>query len=132
MELFLTATADADNPVEGDIHLEGGDLVWTSGLALEVAQRLRVRLRFFKGEWFLDLQEGTPWFQEILVKGVSDQAIRAVFSTIIRTCPGVASLDSLEFTQSGTARELVLDFRAKLEDGSTFQAKDHPPFIVRF
>lgn len=132
MELLLTASVDADNPVEGDLHLEHGDLVWTTDLAVEVAQRLRVRFRFFRGEWFLDLREGTPWYQEILGKGASDATIRAIFSNVIRTCPGVSSLVSISFEMDRSERELVLDFEAKLEDGSTFKASKFGPFIVEF
>jgi hypothetical protein len=132
MELLLTATVDGENTVEGDLHLATGDFVWTSDLAVEVAQRLRVRLRFFKGEWFLDQREGTPWFQEVLVKGASDAAIRAIFSRVVRTCPGVAALNQLSFTVDAAIRELALDFTAKLEDGSTFRATQYGPFLVEF
>lgn len=131
MELLLTQKIDGDNPIEDDLHLVNGDLVWTSELAVEVAQRLRIRLRFFRGEWFLDTREGTPWFQTILVKGASEGVIRAIFSRIVRTCPGVAALSSLTFTIT-RQRELELDFVAKLEDGTTFRATQYGPFIVEF
>src|SRR5690606_28796586 len=101
MELLLTETADgvdSNNPVEGDLHLSGGDLVWTTDLGQEVAQRLRVRFRFFRGEWFLDRREGTPWYGEILVKNPSPRTVRAIFRNIILRTPGVAALNQLDFT----------------------------------
>lgn len=132
MELLLTETVDGDNPVEGDLFLQAGDLVWTTDLAAETAQRLRVRFRFFQGEWFLNRREGTPWFQSILVKDPSDQTIRAVFSQIITGTEGVKSLDSLSFDLDTSTRTLAVDFDGTLQDDTTFTSKDFPPFIMEF
>ncbi|MCK4718809.1 MAG: hypothetical protein KAT70_09085 [Thermoplasmata archaeon] len=132
MELKLTPSIDADNPVEGDLQLEGGNLVWTTDLATEVAQRLRVRFRFFLGEWFLDTREGIPYADEILRKNPKGQTIRAIFTNAITTTQGVAFLERLDFTLDRSVRELVLSFVARLEDGSTFRSSQFGPFIVEF
>lgn len=49
-----------------------GDIV-TSGVQFisgqeEIAQTIRTRLRLFLGEYFRNINEGTPWFQSILNK----------------------------------------------------------------
>ena len=125
-------TIDGDNPVEGDLALSAGDLVWTSDLATEVAQRLRVRFRFFQGEWFLDRREGTPWYQSILVKNPDSQTVQAVFTKVVRETVGVKAVDSLSFSLDHAARELSLEFVARLQDGSTFVSKDFGPYILEF
>jgi len=98
-------------------------------LGEEVAQRLRVRLLFFKGEWFLNLDEGLPYYQSVLVKGLQEKVIRSVFGAAIQGTPGVNQLLSLTYEIS-TARRLSLAFKCKLEDGSTFTSTSYPPFII--
>lgn len=41
----------------------------------DLAQRLKIKLLFFKGEWFLDENYGIPYFQEVFVKGTNREAI---------------------------------------------------------
>jgi hypothetical protein len=70
MEFACTTVASIVNPDVGDLALSDlGDAFIRTTLADEFAQRLRVRLSFFKGEWFLNLDEGMPYYQLILVKG---------------------------------------------------------------
>jgi len=130
MELGCTLVASATNPDVGDLELTatGGEVSRTV-LGEEVAQRLRVRLLFFKGEWFLNLDEGLPYYQSILVKGLTEKVIRSVFGSVILKTQGVSQLLSLTHSIS-TARRLTLTFKCKLEDGSTFSSTDYAPFIV--
>lgn len=130
MELGVTTIASLVNPDTGDLALDdaGLEVVHTS-LADEVAQRLTVRLKFFRGEWFLNLLEGTPYYERVLTKGVSDRVIQAVFGGVIRGTQGVSSLTSLTYSL-GSDRVLTLSFVAKLEDGTTFSTSDYPPFVV--
>lgn len=130
MELFLTQVVDADNPVVGDLHIRKGDLVWTKDIAEETSQQLRVNLQFFLGEWFLNQAEGTPWFQQLLEKGTTEQTVKAIISKIIVKTEGVKTIDFLTYNLDAAARKLFLDFGATLQDGSTFVSKDFPPFIV--
>ena len=129
-ELAVTTTVSLVNPDLGDLALDdaGLEVVHTS-LADEVHQRLNVRLRFFKGEWFLNLLEGTPYYQQILVKAPSDRVIRAVFGTVVTGTEGVASLTSLTYSVN-SARQLTLAFEAKLLDGSTYSTQTYGAFVV--
>jgi len=51
----------------GDLAIENNDLILVSG-SEQMAQNLKIRLRFFQGEWFLDVTQGLPFYESILVK----------------------------------------------------------------
>lgn len=128
MEIAITQVATEINPVVGDLMLdEKGDLVVHTTLAAEVAQRLFVRLNFFRSEWFLDLNEGTPYYEHLLRKA-GDRAIRAIFGAVIRGTEGVAELSKFNYTVAN--RHLTLSFRARLTDGTVFNSSDFAPFVV--
>jgi hypothetical protein len=71
-----------------DLNFESRDLTVVSGSAL-VAQRLKVALQLFKGEWFLDAEQGVPWYQEILEKGVDTNVIDSILRDKVIKTPGV-------------------------------------------
>lgn len=54
------------DPDTGDIVTSGEQFL--TGRA-EVAQTIKTRLGLFFGEYFRDVTDGTPWFEEILGKG---------------------------------------------------------------
>lgn len=129
---MTVGVVDADNPVEGDLALSGGTLVFTTDFSTEVAQRIRGRLRMFLGEWFLDQRLGLPYFQRVLVKNPSLRILRAIFGAVIQNTAGVQSVDSLTPSIDVRTRTLSLDFTCTLEDGSALRSKAYGPFIVRF
>lgn len=129
MELAITQVATDLNPVVGDLQLDAaGQPILLTSLAAEVAQRIFVRLNFFKGEWFLNLEEGTPYYEEILRKG-SDRAVRSVLGRVIRTTQGVSELTQFRFSRSAD-RTITIVFKARLTDGTTFNSADFGAFVV--
>lgn len=73
----------------GDIVTQGTQFI--SGVD-EIAQTVRTRLRLFLGEYFRDISDGTPWFEQILGKGVSMDAREAALRNRIVRTPGVVRL----------------------------------------
>lgn len=65
-----------------------------------VAQIIGTTLRLFKGEWWENLNIGTPMFQSILGQGgASDTAaISAILQNVILSCPFVTSISSISCT----------------------------------
>jgi len=58
-----------------------------------VAQAVLTRLKLFQGEWFLDLNRGTPYESQILGTGKATLYDSAIQSVILET-PGVTGLAS--------------------------------------
>lgn len=131
MELGVTSAVSLTNPDIGDLALtDAGHEVVVTELAAEVEQRLRVRLNFFRGEWFLNLDAGTPYFQAILVKDPKDRVVRAVFNDLITQTPGVAELLSFSYSIS-RLRQMSVTFKCSLDDGTVFTTTSFPPFVIQ-
>lgn len=130
MEAAVTIKTDVNNPDLGDMRLDdAGDAIVYATLADEVAQRLWVRFNFFLNEWFLDLSQGTPYFQVILVKAPTDRVIRTVLGNVIKTTEGVQELQKFSYAIS-RERRMTLNFECKLVDGTIFRTTDFAPFVI--
>ena len=96
-----------------------------------MAQDLRTRLNMFRGEWFLDLQEGVPYFENIIgVKDPDKNQIKSIFRDAILATDYVTSVTSLDLVIDGSTRSATLDFVCTVSDGSTLESADFEPFIV--
>lgn len=60
----------------------------------EVTQTVTTRLRLFLGEYFRDVTDGTPWFEQILGKGSSLEGKEAAIKNRIIRTDGVTRLIS--------------------------------------
>jgi hypothetical protein len=74
---------------DGDIATNGQQ--FTTGRE-EVAQTVKTRLRLFLGEYFRNITDGTPWFEQILGKGVNNNTREAALRNRIAQTPGVIRL----------------------------------------
>lgn len=118
-----------------DLDLSSGGLQLLTGID-ETIQRIRTKLRFVKGEWFLDQRIGMPYLRRdnVLTPIVGDKnpnlaAIRAVFARAVRNDPGVVKLDSITATFTATIRALGINWSAIIE-GQDFPTDFSDEFIV--
>lgn len=95
----------------GDLDISNDTLHAVTGREA-IAQEVRIALRFFLGEWFLDLDEGVPYFTDVFGKRKDVGLVRDLFRRRILSVPGVLNVPqlSLEFTPS--ERRAVLSFTA--------------------
>ena len=88
-DLALAVVVDDENPVVGDLRVVNGVVAMVRG-ADAVAQEIRVRLRWWRGEWFLDRRRGVPYLDEILRDGATPATVRAVILKELRLVPDLA------------------------------------------
>lgn len=88
-----------------DIDFSSGDLVITSGIN-EVRQNIQIRLKFFKGEWFLNSQIGIPYYGTILTKNPNLSSVRSILREAIEDIPKVKEVTLLETEITTGSREL--------------------------
>ena len=97
-----------------DIAIENNDIVFVTGVD-EVRQRLLENLRTFKGEWFLNLEKGIPYYQDILKKNINLDVIETILKDAILASPGV--LELLDFSLELNARQLDVNFTVMASEG---------------
>lgn len=90
------------DPDTGDIATAGEQFI--TGRE-EVAQCVQTRLRLFLGEYFRDITDGTPWFQEILGKFASIDNVENILRARIAETPGVVRLTNFSSTFDPVTRK---------------------------
>ena len=89
----------------GDIVTSGDQFLYEKE---DVAQTIVTRLKLFYGEYFRNIQEGTPWTQVILAKGSSLQAKNTYIRQRIRETEEVEDILRYESDYDIDKREYTI------------------------
>ena len=103
IDIALTTTHDLDT---GSLDLNLVDQ------AAQVRQQLLIKLKLWRGEWFLDTEFGTPYLQQILGKQLTLSGVIAALRKSILEVEGVRQITSLSYSFSNSTRKLSIDFTA--------------------
>lgn len=101
---------------DSDLAFINNGFQTVSGLD-EMAQKVDNCLNSFKGDWFLNLTLGVPYFQTILQKGTTDDQIEAILTDYIASIEGVITILSFEIETNTSTREAGIKVRIKTKDG---------------
>lgn len=104
------------SPTYRDVKIVDGDLVLVDGKA-EILQNILQTLGVYQGEWFMNLNLGIPYFQQILVNNPNQAVINAIFITSILNVPGVTQLLKYNFSPDTNTRILTVDFTVQTTSG---------------
>ena len=129
-DVKIVDAANASNPVIGDLCLENGTARLTRTLSEEVAQDLQLALSLFLGEWFLDPEQGMPYWQSILGHKIPLRELAQLYTSAILSRPGVASLSAPVTAARLPSRRVALAFSVTLTDGSTLVYKRFTPGVA--
>jgi hypothetical protein len=102
---------------DGDLALTGNRLALVEGQQ-QIRQALLGRLRVFQGEWFLDVDAGTPWFQRILGKNLNPRGAEAALKAVIAETPGVTRLVQFSFNVDPATRQAQVAFEVGTDFGN--------------
>lgn len=111
------------NSTSGDLEIEGGDFVMLSSdvgalTKLDwITQTLQCQLRTFLNEWFLQTDDGVPYFQEILKKNANPDVIEAILLNRVVTSPGILEILVFDLTYDNPTRTLTLDLAVRSTEG---------------
>lgn len=106
------------DPVTHDVVFVNGQTTVTQKTADIVAQRLKITLYTFLGEWFLDLDVGIPYFQQILNKVRNKSTVDVIFQTVIANDPDVIEIISYESDMDNARRGFYMEFAVRVSDGT--------------
>jgi hypothetical protein len=115
MDLLLDN--DPTSPSYGDLTFKNGSLTpdfTTQSRTEVVAQRLWIRLRTFRTEWFLDEGYGVPYWN-ILGKKISKAQVDLIFQREILAEAGVTEITAFE--SSIKNRQYSMSFRVRVSTG---------------
>lgn len=92
-----------------DIDTSSLDLVLVSD-AEQVRQQLLIKLKLWRGEWFLDTEFGTPYLQSVLGKQLTLSGAVVALRTSILEVSGVRSITEFTYKYSNSERKLSVAF----------------------
>ena len=102
MDILLDKTGDMYiNPEKGDIELKNS-----------VAQKIRIKLLWFEGEWKWNREEGMPYFSDILVHNPDTRYIREIVRKKIFEVDEVVKVDDISVTVDKRTRKAVIRYTA--------------------
>lgn len=117
---MATITVRALDPVTGEPLFGNGQNNFISDLAA-VTQIIGTRLKLFQGEWFLNLLDGLPMFQQILGSSGSDRHLQVIMNIISRRITGspfVTGVSSINVSFKN--RQFSYNARAETQFGTVF------------
>ena len=103
-----------------DAVFVNGSTPVTLTISQGLKQRLKIKLLTFMGEWFLDTNYGTPYFQQIVGKNRSKGTLDIIFRQVIISDEDVVSILKFE-SELSTDRVYSLTFSVKGRDGTTIE-----------
>ena len=92
-----------------DLLVTGIDLVLVDG-AEQVRQQLLIKLKLWRGEWFLDTEFGTPYLQQILGKQLTMSGAIVALRKSILEVQGVTQITSFDYQFDRANRTIKVQF----------------------
>lgn len=99
-----------------DLIIKDSDFILI-GDAARVAQQIKIKLKFFLGEWFLRTTDGVPYLENILVKNPNLTHVRSIFRQQISSVDDVIAVNALNISLNSQKRELTVNFEAQTNYG---------------
>lgn len=114
------------DPITGDLSITNGRTSFVSGLEAAV-QGARSRMSLIKGEWFLNLDAGVPYFERdnvpardaLLGQPFDVIKVKAAMRAAILDTPAITDMLQLDVEFDAATRAVTVTWRAKTTFGDT-------------
>jgi len=135
----LVNATTATNPNLHDLYLDDvGDFEWIGGDITDqedysrmILQRIKCRLLSWRGDWYLDQRQGTPWREQVMIKAPSISTIRRVVREVVLGTPGVERISSLDIELDSQSRTATIEIVVVADTGTIITtAQLDEPLII--
>jgi hypothetical protein len=107
-----------------DLELDSsGNIQLTQTAAQSLGQRIKIKLLFFKNTYFLDLDFGIPYYEQVFIKGTSKKLLDALFKQAIFRTPEVGSILTYKSEFDRVNRKYSPTFTVISKDGQQTTVK---------
>ena len=119
------------DPLTGDLLVANGEMPLVTGIEY-IGQKLLIRWRFIRGEWYLDQRVGFPYRQRVWGRKPDEAKpeIESLTRQLLLTTPGVVSVDALSAIYDGDNRVFSINWKVTTETGFQLTSADLEPFII--
>ena len=98
---------------DGDLHItDDGDIAFTDS----VLQAIKIRLKWFLGEWRINTTYGMPYYDEVFIKNPSTALIEDRVRTEILSVDGVQAVESISVVIDKPTRVAAIHFTVVAND----------------
>lgn len=109
------------DPVTNDLEISNFSFGLTTDFIDSLMQRLRIKFKFFLGEWYLNITKGVPYFDKILVKNPDLAEIAAIYKVLILSDEDVKELTEFTVDFDQALRKYKLDFKILSTNGDEIE-----------
>lgn len=100
---------------EGDIKLnEAGEIT----VAESPVQEVKIRLKWFAGEWVFSPDKGFPWYETAYLKNPNLELIKNKLIKEIRKVDGVIGVPDIQIQRDVKTRKAVIRFSLQTSEGT--------------
>ena len=104
------------DPITKDLVLNNkNNLRFTTTTAEYTAQKVENKMLFFKGEWWLNVNLGIPYYTDILKKNPNLNLVQSILKSEILSMKGVLELLTFELDIDNSERVLYVNYRIRTE-----------------
>jgi hypothetical protein len=100
---------------ENDLEIRDFDLQLIDSID-QVVQNLKIRLKFILGEWYLDITQGIPYYEDIFIKSPNQITVETVFKNEILSTDTVEEITRFRSNFQPNLREFNMIFSVIVED----------------
>jgi len=108
---------------DGEIYVKDQDIQLTTDRAEDITQQILMRLRSFRGDWFLNTNFGIEYFQEIFRKPIRFRRIEDIYKREIGAVDGVKEITDFTVDVDKDTRKITVRYSVSIDTGETISSQ---------